>query len=200
MKVFISWSGEASNQIAAALKSWLPLVIQRLDPFMSQLDIPNGADWGSTIAKELMNTYVGIICLTPDNLNSTWMHFEAGALAKDMQTGRACTYLHQVDPSTLRAPLGIFPANTTTREGTKKLVADINGFLAQSTTSGDKPLDKEVLGEVFDAHWPKLEKALNEVKRQAAAPPRPTTEEMLSELIQSNLEIQRTIGRLSDVW
>ena len=42
MKVFISWSGERSKQMAAALKEWLPTAIQYLEPWMSDTDIHAG--------------------------------------------------------------------------------------------------------------------------------------------------------------
>ena len=39
MKVFLSWSGEASLAMAAQLKSWLPKVIQALQPWISSEDM-----------------------------------------------------------------------------------------------------------------------------------------------------------------
>lgn len=36
MKVFISWSGEPSQQVAEALRIHLPRMIQSLKPFMSK--------------------------------------------------------------------------------------------------------------------------------------------------------------------
>jgi hypothetical protein len=34
MKVFISWSGEASKRVADLLRKYLPCMIQELKPFM----------------------------------------------------------------------------------------------------------------------------------------------------------------------
>ena len=81
MKIFLSWSGPQSRAIAEALNDWLRRVIQAVKPFYSP-DIEKGAKWSNEIDAALEGTSFGIICLTPDNLNSPWIHFEAGALSK----------------------------------------------------------------------------------------------------------------------
>src|SRR4051794_23703691 len=107
MKVFICWSGERSHQIAKALYYWLPKFKSDLEPFVSS-ELEKGIYWFSQIMHELERSKVGIICLTPENLHSTWLHFEAGALARYLAVGsestsepsraRVYTYLHRVDP------------------------------------------------------------------------------------------------------
>ena len=39
MKVFISWSGELSKNIAEVIKKWLPCIIQSVEVFFSPDDI-----------------------------------------------------------------------------------------------------------------------------------------------------------------
>jgi hypothetical protein len=82
MKVFISWSGSRSKQIAKLLHDWLPIVLQNIEAFMSIEEIEKGMRWFSSIATELQNCNFGSVCLTPENLTAPWIHFEAGALAK----------------------------------------------------------------------------------------------------------------------
>ena len=60
MKVFISWSGERSKQVARALFEWIPCVIQAVKPWMSE-QIAKGARWSPEIAKELEETRFGIV-------------------------------------------------------------------------------------------------------------------------------------------
>src|SRR5947209_2821697 len=93
MKVFISWSGERSKAVAEALRYWLPKVIQAIEPWMSADDIEKGTRWRSGIADELEQSSVGIICVTRENLDSTWIHFEDGALSKQQQNKFMCTFL-----------------------------------------------------------------------------------------------------------
>jgi hypothetical protein len=42
MKVFISWSGSRSKQIAKILHDWLPIVLQNIEAFMSTEEIEKG--------------------------------------------------------------------------------------------------------------------------------------------------------------
>ena len=81
MKIFISWSGARSEIIAKGLSEWLPNVIQSIDIFYSPA-IEKGTRGGAEINNVLAETNFGIICLTPENLENTWIHYEAGALAK----------------------------------------------------------------------------------------------------------------------
>jgi hypothetical protein len=43
VKIFISWSGDRSHQLAQALHGWLPLVLPYVEPWLSQA---NKADDG----------------------------------------------------------------------------------------------------------------------------------------------------------
>lgn len=88
MKVFLSWSGHKSHQVALVLRDWLPSVIQSLTPYVSSEDIDKGARWSTDIAKELEDSTFGILCVTKDNLEAPWLLFEAGALSKMMRVSK----------------------------------------------------------------------------------------------------------------
>lgn len=75
--VFISWSGERSKGVAAALYDWLPMVVQSARPWMSEEDIEKGSRGLEDVGKALVAMGVGIICLTAGNLERPWILFEA---------------------------------------------------------------------------------------------------------------------------
>src|SRR6266566_1158547 len=77
--VFISWSGERSQKVGTAIYDWLPMVVQSAKPWMSEEDIEKGSRGLDEIAKALDVMSVGIICLTPENLERPWILFETGA-------------------------------------------------------------------------------------------------------------------------
>lgn len=52
---------------------------------MSEQDIQPGKAWDVELGKALRECKVGIICLTPENLKSDWMLFEAGVLSTAMK-------------------------------------------------------------------------------------------------------------------
>ena len=90
MKVFISWSGAISHQVALVLREWLPSVIQAVEPYVSSEDIDKGARWTTDISKELEASQYGILCVTPENIEAPWLNFEAGALSKTIDKSRVC--------------------------------------------------------------------------------------------------------------
>lgn len=203
MKVFISWSGEASRQVAEALRGWLPSVIQAVEPWMSAEDMMGGARWRVALAEELENTDVGISCLTPNNLRAPWILYEAGAVTKSVDESFLVPYLLGLETTQVTGPLAEFQAVRATEEGTKDLLKTINEAL------GDEGLDAELLSRSFGMWWPELEPKLAGIDVSAdadeAAAVRGDTD-MLAELLERVREMQRDRWRLGtahdelEVW
>ena len=156
-KVFISWSGDLSRQLAEAVRNWLPGVLQYVKPYFTPDDIEKGTKWSNEIIGELEGSEVGIICLTKDNLNTHWLLFEAGALSKNFGKSKVCTLLFGIDSSDLTGPLTGFQDTKFNKVDFKKMIESIN------KEGGDTKLDSKVLDQVFDMWWDKLEKDINEI-------------------------------------
>lgn len=155
MKVFISWSGEKSMAVAELLNSWLKCVLQAIEPWISTQDIDKGTLWFSEIGGQLRDTSVGIICLTKSNKDKPWILFEAGALAKGLNTAKVCTFLIDLSPTDIESPLSQFNATLPTKDDVRKLVKMLNNSL------GDKGLADPILTKVFETYWPQLERELD---------------------------------------
>lgn len=179
MRVFISWSGERSRQVAESLRYWLPKVLQAIQPWMSSSDIEKGTRWRTDIESELDQSSIGIICLTPENLTSTWLHFEAGALSKQKQNTYVCTFLYGLEPADIREPLAQFQTTKAQREDALKLIQTINNAL------GAKKLPDLEVNETFDVWWPKLEQRLSGITGDKSGPKIQRNErEILEEILQ----------------
>lgn len=158
MKIFISWSGDQSKAMAEALREWLPDVIQASEPWISSKDIDPGARWSSDLAKQLEQIQFGIICLTPENLTSPWIHFEAGAVSKKLDDKtRLCPYLLGIEPTDIEGPLVQFQPAKAKKDDTRKLVQTLNHAL------GNEALSSERIDRAFDIYWPHLEEMLKEI-------------------------------------
>lgn len=161
MRIFISWSGDLSKNIAEIFRQWIPGVIQAAKPYYSPDDITKGTRWSSEISKELDASKIGIICLTKDNLNSSWIMFEAGALSKNIEKSKVVPLLFGIDPSDIQGPLVQFQAAKFSKSEMKKVVKMINSELGESALSVD------VIDSVFDMWWPKLETQIKEAEEKA---------------------------------
>lgn len=83
VKIFISWSGKNSREIAKKLKEVFEKLIfpgKNLICFVSDIDIASGEDWWKKIKSELRGSKLGIICITKENIKAPWIYYEAGAL------------------------------------------------------------------------------------------------------------------------
>ena len=185
MKVFISWSGPQSEQVASALREWLPKVIQAAEPWMSSSDVNKGTRWGDEISRELESCAMGIICVTRQNVASTWLLFEAGALSK-VRHNHVCTYLFGLDPADVSGPLALFQATRAEKLDTLKMVRTINDRIP-------RPIPERDLGEIFEAWWPRLLAQFAAVPEASGelAPARDPTS-MLEEILATVRELNRT--------
>jgi len=161
MKLFLSWSGEPARTIALALRDLIDMLCKDVVPWVSSADIKRGARWGTELAKELSSTNAGIIVLTPNNLQSEWLLFEAGALSKSVEDGQVHPLLVGVDPDSLPSPLSQFQATIFHHDDVRDLISG----LASSTA---KPGSQSDLFRRFDEQWPALEmKVADSISRAA---------------------------------
>jgi len=159
MEVFVSWSGDRSKAMAYGLKSFLGNVIQSLQPWLSDEDIPKGDRWAQKISERLKSCQLGIICVTPENLDSPWLNFEAGALSKQVGKARVCPVLLGISPSDdffRESPLSQFQATTFARQDMYKLVESLNRELR------DKKLESYRLEKSFGKYWTDFENEITE--------------------------------------
>lgn len=193
MKVFLSWSGQRSKEVANLLSDWLCCVIQASRPWISTRDLDRGSLWFGEINDQLKDTTVGIICLTQENKTRPWILFEAGALAKGLSTSRVCTLLVDLEPKDIEDPLAQFNHTFPTRESVLGLVKTLNSTLASNG------LDNRILEQVFDTYWPQFETRfahiLSSTEAQPPSKPRPK-EDVLGEILENTRLLNARIRRL----
>ncbi len=184
--VFISWSGKRSRAAAIALREWLPKVLSDLAPWMSEMDIPPGSRWSDQISNSLSGARFGILCLTPENLSSPWLLFEAGVLAKQLPEADVCPVLFDMEPSQLTGPLALFQALKANREDMWKLVCKLNQILSV-------PRQASELLNTFNGGWPEIENKFGALPSEEGdhQAPRRSDSELLAEILETVRAITR---------
>lgn len=191
MKVFLSWSGHKSHQVALVLRDWLPSVIQSLTPYVSSEDIDKGARWSTDIAKELEDSTFGILCVTKDNLEAPWLLFEAGALSKMMDKSSVCPFIFDLKRAEVKGPILQFQSTIFDKDDVKKLLLTLN------KACGDAGLKEELLSKTFDVWWPNLEESLEAIKGEPLEEEKTSIDKIFrNEMLEEILELSRTNQKL----
>lgn len=181
MKIFISWSGDLSHDIALILRDWIPTVLHSIDPWVSSEDISKGGRWSDEITAQLEACPFGIICVTPHNAASPWLNFEAGALSRTLPDARVAPFLFGMSAAELTGPLAQFQVSTPNKTEIQKLLESINKSMS------DDAVPVERLRKTFDFCWPGLEAALNKLE----SPPRKAPTSIPRQVKQSNKSEQK---------
>ena len=116
MLVLISWSGRRSRALAGYLKTWLPGIVQNIEPFISE-DIGKGRRWGREVADKVAEAQFGIGCVTPDNQQAPWIMFEAGAVSKAADSRLSMLLLGLSKSDVADGPLAAFQHTVSDRDG-----------------------------------------------------------------------------------
>lgn len=189
MKVFLSWSGVRSEEIAKALADFLRSVIQAADPWVSSEAIRSGMTWNVELGENLDESEFGIICLTPENLTSPWILFEAGALGKRFGRAHVTPFLIGVEPGQLPPPLAQFHVRKLEKADVHELVRDVNRQL------GAAALPDSLLDRYFERDWPDFERQVAAISPAGAPAAAPTVDTMVSEILTRVRELQQTESR-----
>lgn len=163
MKIFVSWSGPRSHKAALAIGELIKGTNQAISPWISSEDIAKGGRWSAEIKEQLDVARLGIICLTPENLGSTWVAFEAGAISKAVGQSLVCPFLIDLRPTDIQGPLAQFQATVAERQDALKLMKTINA------SQGDSRLDDVFLEKSFDRWWPDFEGQVEKIRKLSPA-------------------------------
>jgi hypothetical protein len=197
VKVFISWSGKRSEAMAKALYHWLPDVINAVEPFMSAEDIRAGSRWLIEIAEQLQDTHFGILCVTRENPDHAWLLFEAGAIAKNLQSHVIPLMLDYTRPTELPAgPLSHFQGKLADEAGVRDVVDAINETLAEHSGT---PLDPDRVKRSFDRAWPDLLEQWRKIPAAESTPSPPAADavpKMTEEILETVRAMSRVLGRI----
>lgn len=179
MKVFLSWSGPQSKELAEAIRDWIPVVLQAVTPYFTPSDIEKGARWSNDIAKELENSSVGILCITRENTRAPWIMFEAGALSKSLEKSHVCPILFGVSATDIEGPLKQFQCTAFEKGDIKQLIATINSRLQEGK------LAQKTLEAVFEKWWPDLLDKVTSIlgKEEGPAEPIRSDRDLLEEVL-----------------
>lgn len=192
MKVFLSWSGHKSHQVALAFREWLPSVIQSITPYVSSEDIDKGARWSTDIAKELENSSFGILCVTKDNIEAPWLLFEAGALSKMMDKSSVCPFLFDIKMSEINGPILQFQTTIYEKEEVEKLILSLN------KSCGEAGLKEDLLKKSFEVWWPTLKANLDQITelQDEKASSKKQSKEEIENMLEEILALSRTNQKL----
>lgn len=163
-------------------------MLHDVDVFMSKHDISSGERWGVALARTLVDSNFGVILLTPSNLNSSWLLFEAGAIAK-LEEGKACCLvLGDLSPADIQAPLSQFQNRRFTKTDIRQLLSDVNQEVGAS-------LEPDQFDLMFEKWWPDLDSAyraaIASAGTQVTTAPRRSSDDLLQEILLTVRELSR---------
>jgi hypothetical protein len=134
--------------------------------------------------------------------------FEAGALSKFQKESRVWTFLLDLKSENINGPLAKFQHTNFEKKEILQLLQSIN-----KVTTQDRPIKDELLVEIFDNNWERLNQTLLEIKAKGAVKPEPLRdpldisievlevvrkqENITQKLIKQNEEITRYISQIA---
>jgi hypothetical protein len=143
MKVFISWSGSRSKDIATALRALIGTALPGSEPWMSDTDIQLGTPWFASIGRALEESSIGLVAVTPENVREPWLYFEGGAIAKSVTTSRLMPVLFGVSARDLAGPFAQFQCAVFGDPSMRRLLLELEALL-QHADRRLLPLDERL--------------------------------------------------------
>ena len=152
MKVFISWSGEASKAAGLAIAQSVADVFTGVETWISAVNIQAGQQWFAELMKALEDSKFAIACITKRSLAAPWIMFESGALSAKFESPKLVPLMLDCGVQDLVDPLARFNGVLFDAESMHGLFMSINASVGS-------PLAPKALRAAFNEVWPTLEAA-----------------------------------------
>lgn len=185
MKVFISWSGKASEEIGEIISEWLKYTLMNIEPVFTPNYIKAGSRGRDMLYNILEDVYTGILIYTSESLSSEWILFEAGAMHANAASSVIIPLIFNVSYSDLPGPLQAFQF----KEFNKKEMFQV--LEAVNKRRGEQQVDKETLQYVFDREWDRLKERVDAVLQKIPTQQQPQNEQ---DLLQKVLELTEQVA------
>ena len=192
--VFVSWSGERSRALAEAIAEWIAEVLPDGERPWISTRIGKGARWSLEVGRELAGARIGIICLTPENLRSSWLLFESGALSNAVGDARVCPFLFGLSPADLDGPLAQFQATLADKDDLLDLAITIDSALGR-----DPDVGKTDLRSRHEQAWPALAQRLAQISNTAITPEGGAIQQVVGALSRNGLPLPELGSQVSFV-
>ena len=159
VRVFLSWSGESSRQVARALCEGMEQLSDRLEPWLSQ-DLEPGTEWANTLIPEIKKAKLAVLCLTRLNVGASWISFESGAYYGARLGKGVIPYLLDIPSTELKFPLALFQAASADWTGTKMLFTTIAELVDMAPATAEERFASVI--------WPQLKDQLDIIRKLQA--------------------------------
>ena len=153
MKVFISWSGDASKAAALVIGQSVSEVFSDVEPWISAVNILAGQQWFAELMEALEDSQFAIACVTKRSLSAPWIMFESGALSAKFGSPKLVPLMLDCVAKDLVDPLARFNGVQFDEEGMRGLFVSINDSIGA-------PLAPKALRAAFKDVWPALNTAV----------------------------------------
>lgn len=192
MKIYMAWSGKRSKDLAYELGKLLGTILESIEPWQSLVDIAAGENWATEVKGRIQSSEYAIFCVTLENSRAGWMQFELGTVFNQLQEHKIIPYLFDLDTRDLVGPIRYFQVVKDTKEGTFRLLRQLNESLP-------RPRMENQLQKTFDALWPKFESRLSEIKQihenHIEKPDQNEIQRELNRLAESTKELEETYSK-----
>lgn len=151
MKVAICFSGETGKKLAAEVRGWLTLVLDRIEPFYAPHDVTKSKRWYDELEHALRSSDAAVLCLTDDS-PGPWLFWEAG------KAPRSYPVAFGFKPeNVLRGPLGYLQMTEFDRGEFERLALSLN------EQEGGPHQERTEVTKKVEASWQGLEARVREV-------------------------------------
>lgn len=161
MRVFLSWSKRPSEDYAKLVREFLPQIIniKQDDIFMSSESIGLGTNGILSINENLSESGFGLLFMTPNNKDETWLNFEAGAISKGLTGNRVTPIVFDTkdkDSVLSGGPISTLQGTLFSEESFLKIILDMNKELPE-----DLRREEELVKKIYLNLWKGIERQVS---------------------------------------